>query len=251
MKPIPALREALSFLTILPVGSRRHSEESAPERFSHAMAWFPLVGAGLGAAAAGVAWWALSLWSSGVGALLGLAVGILLTGGLHWDGFCDSVDGLAAWKPPEETLRVMRDSRIGAVGAVALVVLFSLQWAFVESIPSHRLLPVWAAAGALSRWALVASSYFCPSAAGQKGLGRLATDRKNRSSLAAATALAVGFSFCGFGAVGGAAALAAAACGAAALNRWFRSRLGGITGDTLGAVCVTVETLVFSVGAAR
>lgn len=247
---LPALQDAVSFLTLLPIRPVQHSSAEAPERLSRAMGWFPLVGAGIGAAGAVAAGWALSLWTPAVGSLLGLATILFLTGGLHWDGFCDSVDGLAAWKSPEETLRVMRDSRVGALGALAAFLMLGLQWALLQSIPPHRLLASWAAAGALGRWSIVFSATFFPYAAGQKGLGRLVTDRKNSTSLMAATALGIGFALCCLGVGPAGVALGAVALDAWLMNRLFQSKLGGITGDTMGAVCVAAETLVLAVAAA-
>lgn len=252
MRPFfPDLREALSFLTVLPVRAVQRPAVEEAERLSRSMAWFPLVGAGIGAAAAGVARGSISFWTPAVSSLLGLAAVGLLTGGLHWDGYCDSMDGLAARKSPGQTLQVMRDSRVGALGACALFVMLALQWALLQSIPVHRWLPVWAAAGALSRWALVFSSYSFPYAAGREGLGRLVTGPKERLPLIAATALGIGFTVCGLGAGFAGIALGAAALGVWLMNRLFQSKCGGITGDTLGAVCMATETIVLLVAAAR
>ncbi|MBI3312280.1 MAG: adenosylcobinamide-GDP ribazoletransferase [Candidatus Omnitrophica bacterium] len=248
---LPAFQEALSFLTILPVRSVQHSPEEAPDRISEAMAWFPVVGAVLGAAGAWIAGAAHSFWMPAVTTLLGLTAVVAGTGGLHWDGFCDAVDGLAARKPPERTLEIMRDSRIGALGAAAAILMMALQWALLQSIPSHRLLGGWVAAGALSRWAMVYSATFFPYVPGRSGLGRLATDRKSRLSLICATVLGIGFAVCGLGAERAGMALGIAALGAWGMNRLFCSRVGGITGDTMGAVCVMTETLVLFTAAAR
>lgn len=248
---LPAFQDAISFLTILPLGPVRWEPEEDRRRLGLATAWFPLVGAGIGAAGAWVAGWADSFWPPAVATLLGWMSAAILTGGLHWDGFCDSVDGLAARASPEMTLQVMRDSRVGALGALAGVGMVALQWSLLQAIPFHRILPAWAAAGAVSRWAMVGSAYFFPYAAGQQGLGRLVTDRKNRSSAVAAAGLGIGFALCGLGVERAGIALAAAAVSAWLMNRLFLSRVGGITGDTLGAVCVVTETIVLSVAAVR
>lgn len=246
----PALQDAFSFLTILPLGSARLEGEEARRRLGLAMVWFPLVGAAIGAAGGAVAWSALSVWSGGVSVLLGLIAVLLLTGGLHIDGFCDSADGLAAWKGPEETLKIMRDSRIGAIGAAALFLLLALQWSLLESIPSDRLLRVWIAAGAIGRCVIVWSAQSVPYVPGQSGLGRLVTDRKPES-VAWATVLGAAIALCALGWFHGTAAFAAAWGVTCVLNGIFRARLGGITGDTMGAVCVAAETTVLLAAASR
>ena len=116
------LREALGLLTILPVTSAKGLHRLSPEEMGRAMVWFPPVGAGIGAFAALIWLLASWLWPEPIPAALGLTTWVAVTGALHLDGFADTVDGLAAWKGPQETLQIMQDSRIGAIGAVGLFI---------------------------------------------------------------------------------------------------------------------------------
>lgn len=243
-----AFRDAVSLLTLLPVNGSRCPLKD-PKHWTRALAWFPVVGALLGAIGGGVVSSVLSWWPASVSALLGLGFYILLTGGLHWDGFCDTVDGLASWKSPEETLRIMRDSRIGALGACAGFLLLLLNGSLIESLVGSQLLHAWAAAGAISRWSLVWTSQTVRYLPGQQGLGRIVTDLKAPASLAAATAVAVGLALAALGPWKGMVSMATAGVAVWACNRLFLRRLGGITGDTMGAVCVVAETLVLLVAA--
>ena len=107
------MRAALSFLTVLPVGGRH-----APPGRSALLA-FPLAGLVLGAGWALAGWAGTTLWTPLVGAALVVALDLLVTGGLHADALADVADGVASRRRGAEALSVMRDPRVGAVGAVS------------------------------------------------------------------------------------------------------------------------------------
>ena len=239
----PSFQDALAFLTVLPfpcpVVSRRPAEQ-----MGRAMAWFPLVGALVGTAGAGVILGMSAWWPQQVAALFGLGLMSVLTGGIHLDGFADTVDGLFAWKGREETLTIMQDSRIGALGAAGLFLLLGLKWVLLSQVPLHRMLAAGAAAGALSRFALVLSAQVFPYVPGKSGLGRLVTDRRSPVSVAIAFVLALAIAAVGQGFLPALSLLSASVALAWGLNAGVVRRLGGITGDTLGAVGELVETTV-------
>ena len=235
-----ALQDAVSFLTILPV-SGPMIRSSPPKRMCRALAWFPLVGAFIGSAGAGFTLLCLTRWQPPVAAALGLTAMILLTGGLHLDGFADTLDGLGAWKGREETLSIMRDSRIGVMAAAGLFLLLSLKWALIQSIPTDRLLPGLMAACSLSRLSMALSAQIFPYVPGKTGLGRLATEERSAWAIAFAGILGVAIGILCLGFSKGTVSVAAAAGVTGMLNRLFLARMGGITGDTLGAVNEMVE----------
>lgn len=240
-RAVPSLQDALAFLTVLPLpcplaGSR------PSEQLGRAMAWFPFVGALVGGAGAGVILWASGLWSQQVAAGLGLGLMVAMTGAIHLDGFADTVDGLAAWKGREETLRIMQDSRVGVAGAAGLFLLLGLKWALLAQVPLHAILAAGATAGAVSRLALVLSAQAFPYVPGKSGLGRLVTDRRAPASVAAAVAVALLITLTCQGLLPGIFLLSAAVALAWGVNTLVVRRLGGITGDTLGAVGELVET---------
>ena len=116
-------RTAAAFLTRLPVGPCPDPGNTArPGYLSRSMGMFPLVGAGIGLAAA-----LALLGANGLGlhplasALIGIAVAVVLTGALHEDGLADLCDGLGGGRTRDDRLRIMRDSRIGTFGALAIV----------------------------------------------------------------------------------------------------------------------------------
>ena len=235
-----ALRDAISFLTIVPFPCPLVNSDPSV-RMCRALLWFPVVGAFIGAVGTGMIFLASKWWPSSIAAFLGLAGMVILTGGLHLDGFADSMDGLAAWKNREATLQVMRDSRIGALGAAGLFLLLGLKWALIESIPIRHLAGTLILVCASSRWAMVLSAQLFPYVPGKTGLGRLVTDRRSHPVVWMTSLLAIGIVFLGRGPLLGLLAIAFTGVVIWMLNRLFVRRLGGITGDTLGAVNEVVE----------
>ncbi len=208
------------------------------------MAWFPLGGALVGAVGAGVVLLSVKEWPSSVAAMLGLMAMAVLTGGLHLDGFSDTVDGLAAWKNPESTLQIMKDSRIGALGAVALFFLLGLKWLSIRSIPTNDLWRVLLLVGALSRWAMVLSAQWFPYVPGKAGIGRLATEVRSMKTVGVASLFTLGLGLWAVGPAMGIFTMAVTGIILGLLNQLFLWRLGGITGDTLGAVNEAVEVIL-------
>ena len=175
----------------------------------------------------------------GVAAAMALGALLLLTGALHEDGLADAADGLGGGRTAERALEIMADSRIGAFGAAALTVSLLTRWsalsalAVVDPVAAGAALAV---AGAVSRSVMAVGLAAWPSAR-QGGL----SDAQGRApEWAAATALAigamasVGLGLFAVGLVAGAAWIAAVAAGALTLLYAAR-RLGGQTGDVLGA----------------
>ena len=117
MSAIADARAALGFLTRIPVGRIAHGESD----LTRTAAYFPLVGVVV-AAIGFAAWWVgTSLLGSFAGAVLSVLAVVVVTGALHEDGLADTVDGLWGGSTPERRLAIMRDSRLGTYGAVAVV----------------------------------------------------------------------------------------------------------------------------------
>lgn len=243
---IHPLLDSLSFLTILPFPCPL-SGDQAQERMVKGLAWFPVVGALIGAAGGTIGWLAGTLFGQAIGAWVGLAAMALLTGGLHLDGFADTMDGLGAWKDREKTLEVMRDSRIGATGAAGLVFLLGIQWSAIRQMPPEFWVAALAGIGALSRFGMVLSAQFFRYVPGRSGVGRLVTDRHSPSSVALALILAAGISLACFSLKSGITLLAGGIAVSWMLNLLFTRWLGGVTGDTMGAVNEVVTTTLLLV----
>lgn len=224
---------ALQFLTRLPTP---RIADFRPEDLSRSADWFPLVGVLVGCCVA-AAVWVGSLSTPWVGALAGLLVWIWVTGALHLDGLGDVADALAAaHRVPERFLEVLRDPHIGAFGAVAiglqliakLVLLAEI--ARVASPIALLLVPAWA------RWGtLVWSTTVPPLASG--------TGERFSWSINQAGTIVQGLALAGLS-LWLAPALLAAFAIVPALSLYWRLRLGGITGDCLGASVEVTETLL-------
>ena len=236
------MRRALSFLT--PFGG---PADPAPS----ALAWFPAAGALIGLAVGGIWWAARRGWAPPAAAAIAVAADAALTGMLHLDGLADAADGLLPPLSRARRLEVMADPRIGAFGAAGLaIVLLARFGAFASMLPSPLAIAgLWS--GSRTAMAVTAqavpyarpgglASAFLPAPGGgtRPGAARLA----GPAVLGLAGGLlALALAFAGRGALG-VAAVGAEAAGAAAVVFLARRRLGGFTGDVLGAAAVVGET---------
>ncbi|HEX5753802.1 MAG TPA: adenosylcobinamide-GDP ribazoletransferase [Archangium sp.] len=182
-----------------------------------------------------------------VAAFLLLALGALLTGALHLDGLADMADGFGGGHTKEDVLRIMRDHLIGAYGAVALLLGVGLKASALASLLERGQADVaLVVAPALGRWASVLLGRFLPYARRSGGLGSAITDYVGWTEWVGATllvlALAVGVLGWRGGVIFGGVTVVSAIQGA-----WCMQRIGGITGDTMGANTEVCETLVFVV----
>lgn len=230
MAGLRGARAALAVLTRLPAGRLDAAD------FAAAPGWFVAVGLGLGAAQAAAQAGAAALWGPWIAALAALAVGIVLTGALHEDGLADTADALGARRDPARALEILRDSRIGAFGALALLIVLGAQAGALAGLGADAA-PALAAAAALSRLPpalmLRAWPYLRESGAASGLTGAWPASAGTATVAGTAAALTVALAGLGTAGLAGAGLGAAAA---AATGCWARGRLGGITGDILGAV---------------
>jgi adenosylcobinamide-GDP ribazoletransferase len=243
------LRAALAFLTRLPVTGDMVFDAADVGRGT---LFFPVVGAALGVAEAVLIFALAPLGLPAlVQAILATTAGALLTGGLHLDALADAADGLGGGRTREDVLRIMRDHVIGAYGAIALVLGLGLRVAALAAlIERGAFLPWLVAGGALARWASPLLGRLLPYARDGGGLGAAVTDHVGATELGGATALALAIAALavGRGLLPSLVVLAAITAVVAAV---CRRRLGGVTGDTLGAHTELCELGVLVVGVAR
>ncbi len=249
-----ALRFAFGTLTVLPVGTPRWDRNAA----RLGMLCAPVVGAALGLAAAALSWLLLELevgWL--LTAVLTVALGAVLTRGLHLDGLADTADALGSGRPAADALEIMRRSDIGPFGVATLVFALLAQIAALYEIfhhgTGHGVMAAWLACLA-GRTALTWACREGVPAARPEGLGAaVAGSVPVRSALAVAgTACAAAFLL---GAMTGEATRAVAALcalllalsAAELLVHHCRRRFGGVTGDVLGAVSETATTVALVV----
>jgi adenosylcobinamide-GDP ribazoletransferase len=235
---------ATQFLTRLPTPRLR---EFDPGWLAQSTRYFPLVGVLVGVANV-LIWWIARRWlPASVSIGLMMAVSMLLTGAFHEDGFADACDGFGGGSSKERVLAIMKDSRIGAFGAVGLFLVLGLKWTTLVSLPSAVFAQCVLAAHMLSRWCAVGLIAFLPyvradaDGRAKEFAGRLSGSGWMLSGvigLLGLAPLAWLYGWSGYpldwAALGVGAGCAAAAAVVGGL--YVRHRIDGYTGDCLGAV---------------
>jgi adenosylcobinamide-GDP ribazoletransferase len=231
------MRRAVSFLT--PFG-----RAATPENTT--LAWFPIVGALIGFAVGGLWWLAAKVWLRLIAGAIAVAADLALTGLLHFDGLADAGDGLLAPLTRERRLAAMADPAIGAFGALTVGAVLLLRFgAFASLRPSPLAIAgLWCA----SRTAMVAITealpYARPNGLVQSFLGARSTRQRGvlRVSVVVGIALSAALVLLARG-MRGLAALGAELIAIVLVALFSRRRLGGYTGDVLGAAGVVGETI--------
>lgn len=236
---------ALQFLTVATVKS---DLMAGPEDLRRSRAWYAPVGLLLGLALAGAAW----LLGHRLPPLLTAALLVLLWGALtrflHLDGLGDSADALVHITSRERALEIMKDSRVGTFGLCAVLGVWGVKLAALASLGGWRLWGGLILAPALGRGLAAILAALLPPARAQ-GLGAAVAGKASLMPEALGGALALAVACLAGGKAGLAASLAVAGLGLL-LSRWYLRRLGGITGDNLGAAIETAEALAVTVLAA-
>ncbi len=234
------MRLAIGFLTVFPLAP------SGPAQMGPARAYFPLVGLALGGVLAGLdlaARQALPL--PVVGALLVVAL-LVLTRAIHTEGFLDSCDGLFGGYTPAKRLEILRDSHVGAFAVVGGAGLLLLKWTLLTGIPDDVRVGLLVAFPCLSRFGMV-STMAAFRYVREQGIGTSFQTGRNRWQVVFgfATAGAAGGLLLG---VGGLILVAAAIGVSLGVGWWVTRLLGGMTGDTYGAVNEVAEVAVLLLG---
>lgn len=238
---------ALQFMTRLPVSRWVDYDSSAMPRCAF---YFPLVGAVVGLSGALAYALAAPVFSDGLAVLAAMVVPVLLTGGLHEDGLADAADGLCGHASRDRALEIMRDSRIGSYGALALAFALAIRFVSIGEIGAPLdVLRVLVAAGVIGRACAVALLSTCPNARSSSLTSGPLSGGLSRSSLVwcLGYAMAVALFLLDLRIQ----PLVAAVLTTLALRQFFLRRLGGITGDCLGATIVLCELVVLVLATAR
>ena len=229
---------ALRYLTVAPIPAGAHME---PTTLGRAAAWFPLIGLALGLVVAGGERVVRALFPPLLDALLTVTLWKLLTGGLHLDGLADCLDGLVG-RDPADRLRIMRDSRIGAFGAIGLILFLLLEVAAVSELSPEMRWRTLLAAPALARAMPPLVAWMFP-AATPLGQGAMFRSGLTRARVLIALLLGTAIPLALLG-VAGLVVFGLAAAVGLGLGWFFTRRLGGITGDVLGATIEVAELIV-------
>jgi adenosylcobinamide-GDP ribazoletransferase len=231
---------ALQFLTRIPVPQIRVDEGD----LRRASAAFPLVGVAVAVVGIAVRAGAEPLWGPAVATIAAVCAMVAVTGAFHEDGLADTADGLWGGWDPEQRIAIMRDSRIGTYGTVALVGVLALRTGLLAGLPLGAFAAAVLCGAVLGRASTLVLVRLLPEGSGASVVGRLGA---LGSGVAAVTVVAV------LGLAAGVLApvvLAAGLLVVAACRRLFRRRLGGLTGDSLGATNQLVELAAIAAVAA-
>ncbi len=237
-----------SFITALQFLTRIHIKKQndlTAEDFGRSTKFFPLVGIILGFIYMLAAWCLIAVfgWANLVTTLL-VILPVLLTGGLMLDGFMDTVDGVFSGRERERVLEIMKDSRVGSFGVIALACLLLVNWTALRDIKLVLIMTALFVMPIIGRMAMV-MVIACFPYARKEGMGKIFADMADKETLviAGVTTLALVVPW-------GQAAIAALVAGlgcAWLIGRWLTSQLGGLTGDTYGAIETLTETVVLLV----
>jgi len=232
--------EAIRFLTIIPLPGIPPMDEQSVAR---AIPWFPIAGLVIGGALVATDLIARPLWGNLTAAVMVMAIWGIITGGLHLDGLSDTFDAVMSWRSRERKLEIMKDSRIGAMGALALIVLIMLKVALIAE--ATNVWPALLLAPMLGRWADCYGIYRFP-AAREGGLGRTFNAQVRQHDLWLSSAIMLGVAWLIAGITGIVAAVFVLGV-AHLLASWWVRDLGGLSGDTYGALCEIGEVVALAV----
>ena len=232
---------AWQFLTAVPLSRSTH--DAKPEELAASMSWYPLVGCLLGALLVTADLFLTHVFSTQVTSVLLMLLLIGITRGLHQDGLADMVDGLAGGRTAQARLAIMRDGRVGAIGATGLFLVLGLRFAGLNAMPASEHLALLFGMPVVGRWAMVVGAFHVTSARSEGGLAQPFLAYLSWWHLCVATVTA--------GLVltlllGPWVALCCLLIGTALVRLstvWFHRMFGGVTGDLLGATNEVAEIL--------
>jgi cobalamin 5'-phosphate synthase/cobalamin synthase len=252
------LLAAIAFLTRFPVPAWVTKQPFGAVDVGRSTLVFPVVGAGIGAVGAvALELFSLPIRTGEVQALPAPVTGILLvalaawiTGGMHLDGLADMADGFGGGSSREEVLRIMGEPTVGAFGTVALILLIGTKVTALSVLLERGVaIPYLIIASTLGRWASVVVGRFLPYARSSSGLGAALTDHVGWLELVGATVLAGGITFLAirwYGLICWVTVILVTLV----VGRLSKRRIGGITGDVMGANVELSEAAVFVVAVA-
>lgn len=226
---------AISFLTIIPTGKKLGNEN-----LKGSIIFFPVVGGIIGYLAYLFCILSLKIFSVEISSFLTLIFLIFITGGIHLDGFSDTIDGLYGGRNKEEILKIMEDPHIGSFGSISLFCLIFLKFLILKNIPSVKIMASLTLSGIISRYSVCFFSHFS-NPAKNYGLSEIFF-QKNRVNFLVSTIFTLTFSFF-FKKSYSFLILFLNIIFFLILNFNFKRKIGGLTGDILGFIIETTEIL--------
>lgn len=237
---------AFQFLTRVPLPICAWSLDG----LSRSAKFFPLVGLAIGAAATILQLWLSPHFPPAIVAMLIVLFTVLATGGLHEDGLADVADAFGGGHNRDHILAIMKDSRIGSYGAIALTFSMVSRILLIAAIPGNKFARYVISAHVLCRWAILPLGLMLPAARKQEGQGARLAKQISCTSLTAGTliALSIVAFLLRIDAVGPTLMVLLVTLFSGFYYRW---RIGGITGDCFGATIQLAEIAVYVCGVWR
>lgn len=229
---------ALQFLTILPFNIRK---EIGAQDYGRSLIYFPAVGIIIGSALSVVSLSCGFLPVPVVAAIV-LIASVLISGALHLDGFADTCDGFYGSKPKEETLRIMRDPRIGVMGVVGVTLLLLLKFSLIISLPRDVLWRSLIMICGFARWVQTIGCLVPYARNEGKAEAFIKYARKKDIVIAGLFTIFVSCTLFG---LKGIAIFFTSLIPALLFIHYAKARIGGMTGDTIGAVNEIAEVSAF------
>lgn len=235
--PVASFLAGFRFLTVIPVSWK--SKDDALY-FQSSLIWFPFIGLLIGSVTAFITSLFITVLPSTVLAVFGMLMLAGISGCLHLDGLADSGDGLLSSRPRERAMEIMRDSHTGAMGMIAVVFVLLGKYAALSSLSGFPFLAALFLIPIAGRTAILLSMAVLPYARSGDGLGKLFYSKDSR------IVAFLGLLFCGIFTAFISYKyvlfiMAAILLTVAIFSLWCFKKLGGATGDTLGAVCELTE----------
>jgi adenosylcobinamide-GDP ribazoletransferase len=231
---------ALSFLTTLPFPFKK---SLSAREIAASLSWFPLVGFLLGLIISLVFYLFTPLLPRQINSVIILIIMVLLTGGFHLDGLADTADGfLSARSHPEDILNIMKDSSIGTMGALGLILVLLLKYTTISQLPDQMVIPCLILLPAYGRFTIVILAYLASYARKEGGLGEAITQQVSSHEIVYASAFTImgTLLLTGFK---GFLVLIILTFYTWGIKIYATRRIGGITGDLLGFCCESSEAL--------
>ncbi|MFC2032863.1 adenosylcobinamide-GDP ribazoletransferase [Chloroflexota bacterium] len=230
---------AIKFLTIIPLPWYR---EVSPEEVGRSIGYFPVVGLIIGLVLAGLNWlMGLFLPPAMVNVLLIIFL-VMMSGGLHLDGFIDTCDGIAGHKAVEVRWEVMRDSRVGSFGVIGVFCLLLLKYASLNTVPEHLMVIALVIMPVVSRWAMVYAVFVYPYAR-PSGLGKVFKQEARWYWFTMATVITVAVAFI-VAEIAGLIIMLGIWIVTVVVAFYLKRKFSGLTGDNYGAINQVAEVCV-------
>jgi adenosylcobinamide-GDP ribazoletransferase len=242
-----SLLMAVQFLTRLPTPRVDLGDEAETRLIlGRSAAYFPLVGALIGTMTGATILLAGRLWPIGLSVAIGLAFEAVMTGAFHEDAVADFCDAFGGGWTRDDILRILKDSRIGAYGALGLGLAVVMRGSAIASLETDRLIAAVSASATIGRWAILPAMWALPPIADRESLSRDVGQQIGPKRLGLGTALAIpgclGFALISPGRA--AVAVVAVLMLIAWLVRYVGRKLGGMNGDSLGFLCYASQVIV-------